>query len=100
MKYQFDFSNLKLRDLRAIFKADMGLVDLIDWLDKVTVGGVDDFPIERLREVSEQAAAAWNQHMAEIARPQDLDSLRDLLKDVNIDARRTHTVDRRGAKPQ
>lgn len=98
MQYQFDFSGLKVRDVKSVSKPDATMADFIEWLDKVTVGGVDDVPFDEIQAIGEQAAAAWMKYTEEI-RSGKTALLSELLKDIDVDARRTHTVDRRGAKP-
>lgn len=76
----FDFSKVTLGDVRKLSAGDMSTSEVIDFCDKVVVGGVVDLPFEQWGDVTRDIFAEFQVWM--ISLQEDKTALSDLLKDV------------------
>ena len=85
MNYEFDFSKVTLGDLRKLMSSmgDPGdYIMFIEFVDKVTVGGIMHLPVNQSRDVLEKAGAAFHEWTREVNGVADSESWSEMLRDI------------------
>jgi hypothetical protein len=71
MTYEFDFSSLTVGDIRKFMSGNLAAADVIDFAEKVTVGGVLHLPASEFANVMAQLGPAYVEWIQECTKGRD-----------------------------